>query len=435
MLLNDLAVVYANEAAVSKTINSRPLDNLRRRQESLNQMMAQTRQQLKPNIKNQLLTDPYGEGQQRIQELEESKAYFQAMNAEFDEQIAELNNQLKLSLQQNLGLQEQKAQIERTQRMVDGMATRLQALEVEQDAPERIQKLEDAVSIPGYNTMQRIIMVTMAAMFGLALSCFGVALLDFRHRKLNSPTQMDQGLGIRVLGVLPRLAIRKSASADSVLAVLTESIDNVRTSLMHSSTSSKTQIVMITSAGEHEGRTTVASQLAASLARAGRRTLLVDGDLRHPSLDRLFDVPLADGLCELLRAEVDVADAVRPTNAEGLWLLTAGFCDVAAVQALAREQAQPIFDKLREEFDFVIIDSAPVLNMSDSLIMGQYTDGAVLSVVRDYSRAPKIYEASDRLKRVGVRVLGCVVNGVSAKPSHRVERLWIESAESAASNS
>ena len=249
---------------------------------------------------------------------------------------------------------------------------------------------------------------------------------SFDYRRLNGPQQVDEGLGIRVVGSLPSLAFRDSSQRrfrSAARALLMESVDNVRTALMHDSSSRNYRIVMITSASGHEGRTTVASQLAASLARAGRRTLLVDGDLRHPSLHALFDVPLEEGLCEVLRAEVDAEDVVRPTHAEGLWVLTAGFCDVNAIQAMAREQLQPIFDKLREQYDFIIIDAPPVLNLSDSLIMGQYVDGALISVLRDYSKVPQIHQAHERLKDMGIRVLGAVVNGVRTEANERTERL------------
>ena len=219
--------------------------------------------------------------------------------------------------------------------------------------------------------------------------------MEFRNRKLNGPEDMDEGLGIRVVGTLPTLSSRKALDPlHPIVAQLTDSIDGVRTILMHDSTSKRRQVVLVTSAATMEGRTTVASQLAASLARAGRRTLLIDGDLRRPALHALFDAPLEDGLCEVLRAEVDVADVIRPTHAEGLWLLTAGYCDVDAIHALATEQMQPVFDKLRTEYDFIIIDGAPVLGMSDALIFGQYSDGAILSVRRDHSQMPKINHAS-----------------------------------------
>jgi polysaccharide biosynthesis transport protein len=127
----------------------------------------------------------------------------------------------------------------------------------------------------------------------------------------------------------------------------------------------------------------------------------------------------------VLRAEVDVADVIRPTHSEGLWLLTAGYCDRDAIQALATEQMQPIFDKLRGEYDFIIIDGAPVLGISDALIFGQYCDGVILSVRRDHSQMPKIHQAAELLRGVGIRVIGAVVNGLAAKTDDRITQLQL----------
>src|SRR5690606_26180575 len=209
-----------------------------------------------------------------------------------------------------------------------------------------------------------------------------------------------------------------------------ESIDSVRTALMHDSSSKARQVVLVTSPSAMEGRTIVASQLAASLARAGRRTLLIDGDLRRPAMHTLFGVPLEDGLCEVLRAEAEVTDVVRPTQAEGLWLVTAGYRDADGVHAMATDQIQPIFEKLRAEYDFVIIDGAPVLGLSDSLMIGQHCDGVLLSVLRDQTSVPKIYQATELLRSVGIRMIGAVVNGVSASSDRRVTHLQVAAPKS-----
>jgi capsular exopolysaccharide synthesis family protein len=284
--------------------------------------------------------------------------------------------------------------------------------------------MHDAYSTENINAYQRYAIATAGGLGGFALTCLAIAYMEFRNRRLNGPQQVDEGLGIRVIGTLPSLSSRRNLSQSSpVVAQLMESIDSVRTALMHDASAKRRQVVLVTSAATLEGRTTVASQLAASLARAGRRTLLIDGDLRSPSLHALFDVPLEDGLCEVLRAEVDVADVIRATHAEGLWLLTAGYCDVDAVRALATDQIQPIFDKLRADYDFIIIDGAPVLGMPDSLLFGQYCDGAVLSVLRDQTSVPKVYQAAELLKSVGIRLIGAVVNGVSERADNRIMHL------------
>ncbi|MCG8449311.1 MAG: CpsD/CapB family tyrosine-protein kinase [Pirellulales bacterium] len=192
---------------------------------------------------------------------------------------------------------------------------------------------------------------------------------------------------------------------------------------MHDSTSRGRQVVLITSPGTLEGTTTVASHLALSLTRAGRRTLLVDGDLREPAIHKLFGMPAEDGLSEVLRSEIDVSDAVRPTNTEGLWLLPAGTCDMDAIHGLATDQLQPIFEKLREEFDFVVIDAPPVLGLADTLSIGQHVDGVILTTLRDHSEIRKVHQAAELLRSLGIRLLGSVVNGVPLKADRRIARL------------
>ncbi len=354
------------------------------------------------------------------------------------EQLEQDQRDLEARLQElaknNVELEERQARLDGLRTVANTMQNKLESWKIELAAPPRVQIVQHAIASPGLTSLQRYLLTGMSGMFGLCVTCFGIAYWDFRHRRLNAPDQICDGLGIRVVGALPSLAFRKTSDdSDPVLAMLLESIDSVRTTLMHASTSKETRVVMVTSASGHEGRSTVASQLAASLARAGRRTLLVDGDLRHPSMHILFDFPLEDGLCEVLRAETDVADVVRPTHAEGLWLITAGYCNSEAIQALAKDQVQPIFEKLRADYDFIIIDAAPVLHVSDPLILGQYVDGAILSVMRDQSQVPKIHQASELLRSVGIRVIGSVVNGVQDKPNDRVSRLRLPLAAAAAS--
>jgi capsular exopolysaccharide synthesis family protein len=190
-------------------------------------------------------------------------------------------------------------------------------------------------------------------------------------------------------------------------------VDGIRTALLYSRRAS--QVVLVTSATGQEGRSTVASQLAVSMARAGKRTLLVDGDLRNPQQHLVFGVDARAGLCEMLRGQIAAEQAVVPTVAENVWLLTAGRCDQTALQGLSGEQASRIFQGFREQYDVVIMDSSPVLTSADALLLGQHADAALLSVRRDVSQLPKVAAACDRLTSVGVHVLGAVVNGADVE--------------------
>ncbi len=296
---------------------------------------------------------------------------------------------------------------------------------------DKVTVMQKATALPAVNKMERFSIAGIGGLAAMALTCYGIALLEFRHRRLNGPTDVDEGLGIRVLGVLPSTSLKALTGNSLVATQVAEAIDNVRATLMHDPGASGRQVIMVTSSATMEGTTVVASSLALSLARAGRRTLLVDGDLRSPSLHKLFSMPIEDGMSEILRSEIDLVDAIKPTNNEGLYLLTAGVCNAEAIHALATDQPQAIFEKLRDQFDYIVIDAPPVLGISDSLSLGQYIDGAILTVLRDHSEIRKVYKSVEMLKGMGVRVLGSVVNGVPLKADRRIVRLHQSSASQA----
>ena len=180
----------------------------------------------------------------------------------------------------------------------------------------------------------------------------------------------------------------------------------------------RVRTLLVTSAVDGEGKTSLAGHLAISLTRAGLRTLLVDGDVQAPSAHALFGIPAAPGLCEVLRGEAAAADAVRPTALPGLSVLPAGEWDLIARQALVGHRWKAIKEELEAGYDFVVVDSGPVLLVSDSLLMARDADGVLLSVLLDVSRVASVEETRDRLKTVGANVLGVVVNGV-VTPSYR----------------
>jgi capsular exopolysaccharide synthesis family protein len=256
-------------------------------------------------------------------------------------------------------------------------------------------------------------------MFGLVL--FGVAFLEFQARRVSAVEEVTQGLGLGLVGTMPRLpararrAVAGGQSAKDLYwqSIITESVDAIRTQLLHSAHAEGMQVVMVTSAAGGEGKTSLASQLAASLARSWRKTLLIDGDLRNPAAHKLFDLPLEPGFSEVLRAEANAADVIKPTRLSRLWVMSAGHWDAHAVQALAQESVGQMFAQLKQHHDFIIVDSCPVLPVADALLLGQHVDGVIFSVLRDVSRLPAVHLAQQRLQSLGVHTLGAVVIGAS----------------------
>jgi capsular exopolysaccharide synthesis family protein len=252
-----------------------------------------------------------------------------------------------------------------------------------------------------------------------SLLLFAVALWEFRTRKISNVKDVVDGLGMNVVGTLPSLPVHvrrplpggPSGADQEHLDQLTESVDAIRTLLLHAARTDELQVVMVTSAGPGEGKTSVASQLAASLARAWRKTLLIDGDLRHPALHKLFEQPAEPGFSEVLRGEVEVHDAIRPTAMSRLWVMPVGHLDNHAVQALAQESVSNLLEQLKGQYDFIVFDSCPVLPVADALLLGQHVDAVLFAILRDVSRAPAVHAAHQRLDGLGIRTLGAVVIG------------------------
>jgi len=230
-----------------------------------------------------------------------------------------------------------------------------------------------------------------------------------------------QTLGLDLVGTVPGWSRRVwrsrygNSAQDDVQwhSLLQESIDATRTLLQHAARTQALRVVMITSAVGSEGKTSLSCHLAASLARAGQRTLLLDWDLRNPSAHRLFDVRRSPGLCEVLRGEAELTEVIYPTPAEGLWIVPAGRCDGSAIRTLALDGPKKIIDQVRGKYDFIVVDSCPVLPVADSLLVGQHVDAVIISVLQDVSQMPHVYAAYQRITALGIRILGAVVNGTT----------------------
>jgi capsular exopolysaccharide synthesis family protein len=316
-------------------------------------------------------------------------------------------------------------------RTVEDMAkligTELEALTIELKAPDRVSVLNEA-KIPRTKDSSKQIRFIGLAGGGTfcALVCL-ISFLEFRARRVDSLDQVVRGLGIRVVGTLPAIpgkardALPKPAGARGRLweHQLIESVDTTRIMLMHRARAESLRVVLVTSAVGGEGKTSLSGHLATSLARSGQKTLLVDCDLRRPMVHRIYDQPRSGGFCELVRGELDADEAVRATALPNLWVIPAGEYDDHTLSVLAQAHARSIFDRLRERFDFIILDTAPVLPVADTLLLAQYVDAALFSILREVSQIPKVQSAYERIAALGVPILGAVLAGSHSESYYR----------------
>ena len=283
----------------------------------------------------------------------------------------------------------------------------------------RVQMRGDAEKIPNNNQNKKVLFASVGGLGAFFTVVLLVALLEWRTRRVDGVDQVMTELGMRVIGTVPQFPNRAGLKAAVEAGganwrfVLNESVNSARTMLLHTARAQSMQVVMVTSATQGEGKTSISAQLATSMATAGMRTLIVDCDLRNPCIQKLFELPLGPGVSEVLRQEIDVSDAVQTTTVPNLWVIPAGQCSNATIAALAQgHPLQTLFNRLRGQFDFVIVDSCPVLPVADALLIGQHVDGVLFSIMQDVSQLPKVQTAQEKLGHLNVVLLGAVVNGI-----------------------
>ena len=395
----------------------------------LNQKIARRKAEIRPEIRKKLndianikaTGDDEEEYIRRrlglsIKTVEEIRAKVRAKAAELAK-LAEKRRKAEIGLQDKLAtttteLEQRtnyaKKLLDEKQALENELSGNLTRLKIEQRATEA----EKVIAKDPNNVVRT---VGLAAIGAFCLAALGVGWWEFRSRRIHTIDELAGQLGLRMIGTVPSLpeGVRRQPIPVHGQEMywhsrLTEAVDSITTLLLHEASQVGARALLVTSAVGNEGKTTLACHLATSLARAGKRTLLIDGDLVHPTAHLMFNEGLEPGLSDLLRGQCNVPDVVRPTQASGLWMITAGQADSSVVQALARDAMQPLLEMLKSEYDFIIIDSSPVLPLAHALLIGKHVDAAVLAVRRDISRVMPVYAAHQRLATLGIPVLGAV---------------------------
>lgn len=388
--------------------------------EENNKQAEQKKQALRPSVvaemKNKVLTDreSYQESiKLKIKSLEEAETILQEDAKRLVKQSTDLSTT-------TIQVEEERQQLQLLESIRSRLAGNIEVLRAEEDAPDRIIRFGDpTISMLDRHSNK----IRFSALGGIAAFLFGlfiIAFLDSRTRRIDSPEDVLDHFGMSVVGKVPappkrmRLGFSGTDKNNDDAAwqtILTESVDSFRTQLLHTAKRNSLQILTVCSADSGEGKTSLACHLALSLARSGLKTLLVDADLRNPTAHELFELPLEPGLSELIREQIPNDQAIRRTSAPGLWLLPAGVCNTRVIDLLAQDTLNPIFNELRQEFDFIIVDTSPILPVADPLLIAQHTDGVIFSLMHQVSRVSSTKDALDKLHALNIQTLGAVMNG------------------------
>jgi receptor protein-tyrosine kinase len=199
-------------------------------------------------------------------------------------------------------------------------------------------------------------------------------------------------------------------------AVASEAYRSLRTSLLYAVANAPPTVILITSPGLMDGKSTTCANLAVVLAQAGKETLVIDGDLHEPSLHKIFGVPNVNGMVNVLSGEYDLSEMCTEPF-PGLKVLSTGPIPPNPAELLISGRLAPLIGQARQLFDYVLIDSPPTELVSDPMIIATQADAVILVLNSEETGKGSLHKAMRNLEAVGANVLGTVINKApKAKP-------------------
>jgi capsular exopolysaccharide synthesis family protein len=234
--------------------------------------------------------------------------------------------------------------------------------------------------------------------------------LEYLNPRIAKPEDVTESLRLPLLGVVPAIAARGGRLGGVHLPLeLQEALRGIRTRILLSPSTASARTLAITSAMTGEGKTALSSGFAASMAKAGRRVLLVDADLRRPRMHQIFGVPASPGLANVMEDTVKPSEALRETKVKGLYLLPAGSGSASASELLDRSRLSKMIEGFSQVFDLVVLDCPPVIAVADASIIANAAS-SVLFVVGAGTSRDGARIAIERLLSVDAQVIGIVLN-------------------------
>ena len=315
--------------------------------------------------------------------------------------------------------------VDRLQRLVDNVGTTITHTELNADMSGVSAKVIEAAGL-GVLVFPRLYQFLgvggfLGAAFGLGLG-YLVELADKSFRK---PEEIVREFGVPIVGHIPYMKEqrlrgitesttmhRTVVSAHLPRSRPAEAYRSVRTAVCFSAMGDSHRVLQVTSPAAGDGKSTLAVNLAVSLAQSGKSTILVESDFRRPSVHRMTGVSNEMGIVEVLRGQAELADVIQSTEVEEFYVLPCGHRPRNPSELLTRPEYEELLDVLRQKFDYIVVDSPPVLVVTDPSSVAPRVDAVIVCMrlsrhTRDFGR-----RTLDQLRDVGANVVGLAVNGV-----------------------
>lgn len=198
---------------------------------------------------------------------------------------------------------------------------------------------------------------------------------------------------------------------------VSESYREIRTNIRFANVDSNVKKILVTSSVAGEGKSTTISNLACTLADEGNRVLLLDCDLRKPTLHKKFSVRNHMGLMDVLIEKSDYKNYIQPIY-DGLDLLTTGSIPSNPSEILGSNSMKQLVEEMSREYDYVLIDTAPIVAVTDPLVIASYIDGIILVIRAESTPVDLVKSSVDKLEKVNAKIIGSILNGTETKKGY-----------------
>ena len=264
-----------------------------------------------------------------------------------------------------------------------------------------------------------------SVMFALALSLMVgpglVLVITLLDRRINGPEELEALVKAPMLGVIPKAQDDEAYEPLDLLvhqqptSSIAEACRNLRTNLLYAGADHAIKTLVVTSPNEREGKTTASMYLSTVIAQSDQKVLLVESDLRRPRLAKANGVPGRRGLADLVLGEISADEAIKTTDVPNLYLLPAGAPPPNPSELLMTNRFGEVLEELTKRFDMVILDSPPVLAVTDASILAKRADATLLLVKSEQTLRDTAKRAAEQLATVDAKVAGVVLNGLDLK--------------------
>lgn len=298
-----------------------------------------------------------------------------------------------------------------------------------------VRIIDNAVTQPKPVKPKKVLIVLLGFVFGGVISICIVLLRVFLRRGIESPEQLEE-LGINVYASVPVAEIisktaskkgtftKKQNDFDKGLLALVnptdlaiEAIRGLRTSLHFAMMESRNNILMISGASPNAGKTFISSNLAAVISQSGKKVLFIDTDMRKGYAHKLFNVQPENGLSDYLSKRIELEKVIKQTSIAGLEFISRGMIPPNPAELLMHQRMGEFLNWANEHYDMVILDTPPILAVTDAAVIGNYAGTTLLVARFELNTTKEMTIAFKRFDQSGINVKGCILSGIVKKAS------------------